>query len=297
MVKRTPTEKVFYVFNVLLMLLMCFVILYPYANVAAISLNDGSKAVPSGLMLLPKALTFSNYGALLGNESIWRSLLVTLGRILLGVLLHIVICFVTAYGLTRKKLPFRKTLTMFFFIPSYISGGLIPVYILYAKLGLLNNPLVYILPGAFSFFNYILFRTYIGTIPESLEESAKIDGAGEIHIMLRIYLPLCVPIIATISLFGVVNHWNDWTTTLYFMSNNKWNTLAFELYRVLSEQSRLFALLQQAVMEGKIPQQTPATSEGLRNAQIIISTVPILAVYPFLQKYFIKGLLIGGVKE
>ena len=294
---RTLGEKVFNVFNIIFMFLMCIVVLFPYLNVLAVSLNDSTKAVSSGLMLIPRSVTIGNYRTLMSNAGIWRAFLVTIGRIALGVSLSLFVTFTCSYALTRKNLPHRSLISMFLFIPSYISAGLIPLYILYAKVELLNNPMVYVLPGAFSFFNFILLRTYFGTIPESLDESARLDGAGEIMVMIRIYLPLSLPIIATIALFGIVGHWNDWTTTLYFMTNNKWNTLAFELHRVLNEQSRLNALLQEAIKKGEIPRMSRGSSEGLRNAQIILTSIPIIMIYPFLQKYFIKGMLIGGVKE
>ena len=137
----------------------------------------------------------------------------------------------------------------------------------------------------------------MGTIPDSLDESARLDGASEFKIMLKIYLPLCMPMIATLSLLITVAGWNDWTTTLYYMSNYKWSTLAFELYRVLQEHSRIMDLIEEARKRGQEIQMAATTTEGIRNAQIIITTLPIITVYPFLQKYFIKGLLIGGVKE
>ena len=297
MIKKTLPEKVFGVFNVLFMIAMCFIILFPYMNVLAVSLNDSMKAVPSGLMMIPKALTFRNYKTLLSDTAILRAIAITIGRVVSGVLLSLVVTFNAAYGLMRKNLPFRKTLVLIFFIPSYISGGLIPLYVLYSSISLLNNPLVYILPTTFNFFNFILFRTYISTIPDSLEESARLDGAGEFTVMLKIFLPLCIPIIATIALFGIVMHWNDWTTTMYFMSNNRWNTLAYELKRVLMEQDRLIAMMRDAVERGDIPIVMTSTSEGLKYAQIILSSIPIIAIYPFLQKYFIKGMMVGGVKE
>ena len=297
MKKKTLPEKVFSVFNVAFMLALCVITLFPYLNVLALSLNDGMKAIPSGLMLIPKVFTWKNYAALLSNASIFRALLVSLGRIAVGLPLTLIITFWAAYGLTRKNLPFRKTLVFIFFIPSVFSIGLIPQYILFDFLHLLDNPLVYVLPGSFAFFNYILFRAYIRTIPESLEESARLDGASDFKIMYRIYLPLCLPIIATISLFTIVYHWNDWTTTLYFITNSKWNVLAFELERVLREQDRLTALIQDAIKNGQIPSRSSTTSQELKYTEIIITTAPIIAAYPFLQKYFIKGMLIGGVKE
>ena len=279
------------------MICFCIIILYPYLNVLAVALNNNAISTYSGLMLIPKIPTLMNFRALFSDNNILRSILVTVFRIIIGVSLSITVEFSASYALSRKRLLGKRSLSLFFLIPTYISGGLIPLYILYSKVHLMNNPLVYVLPGAFMFFDFILFRTFMGTIPDSLEESAKLDGANALVIMTKIYFPLCAPIIATIVLYQAVAHWNDWTTTLYFINSQKWNTLQFELQRTLREQSRLSQLVQTAIMEGQMPVQTPYTSTGVRNAQIIISTLPIIMIYPFLQKYFIKGMLIGGVKE
>jgi len=298
LIKRTAPQRIFLAFDTVVMVALCTTILFPYLNVLAVSFNNSMLAVPTGLMLWPKAPTLSNYRALLADDSIWRAVLITVGRMAIGVGLSLVVTFSAAYGLTRKNLPFRRALVMFVFIPSQIYGGLIPVFLLYNSLGLLNNPLVYVLPGGFTFLYYILFRTYITTIPESLDESAKLDGANDFLIMFRIFLPLCLPIIATIALFTAVYHWNDWTTTLYFLPNtNDWNTLAFELQRVLNEQNRLNALMRAAVERGEVPKQMKNSLESLKYAQIILCSFPILAIYPFLQKYFIRGIMLGGVKE
>ena len=297
MVKKTIPQRIFHVFNVLFMIALCAVILFPYLNVLAISLNDSSKAVPSGLMLFPRAFTLRNYATMLSKEIIWRAALITVGRVIIGTVYAVVVTFCATYGLTRKGLPFRKTLVMFFFIPTYISGGLIPLYILYSGLGLLNNPLVYVLPIGFTFFNYILLRSYMQTVPDSLEESAKLDGANDFTIMIRIFYPLCMPVIATIALLTIIHHWNDWTTTMFFFSNNKWNTLSYELQLILNQQTRLNELVQAAIRAGDIPRQSPASMESLKYTQIIICSLPIVMVYPFLQRYFITGMTLGGVKE
>jgi len=298
MTKRTVTQKIFYVFNVLFLGALCFTIVFPYINVLAISFNDTMMAPASGLMLWPKVPSLLNYKALLANESIWRAIMVTAGRMGVGVLLTIILTFSAAFGLTRKGLPFRKSLVMFMFIPSQIAGGLIPSYLLYNSLGLLNNPLVYVLPQGFAFIYYILFRTYLTTIPDSLDESAKIDGANDFTVMVRIMLPLSMPIIATIALFTAVHHYNDWTTTLYFMpTTNTWSTLAYELQRVLNETGHMRAMVTEAIKQGQIPTQMRYTTDGLKFAQIVLSSFPILVLYPFLQKYFIRGIMVGGVKE
>ena len=297
MENKTIGWKIFNIVNIAFMIAFCVIVIYPYLNVLAIALNDNNNTTGGGLMLWPRKFTTANFAALLSDKGIIRSAAVTVGRLLLGVPYAVAISFITAYALTKKYLPGRRAIIFILLIPNYISAGLIPTYILYANINLLNNPLVYILPTGFGFFGFILMRTYMYTIPDSLEESAKLDGAGDYRIMTRIYLPLCAPIMATLILFSAVGHWNDWVTTLYFITNSSWNTLAYELRRILSEQERMSRLIQYAIQQGQVPRQSPGTTAGVRNAQIIVTTLPIIMVYPFCQKYFIQGMLVGGVKE
>jgi len=265
----------------------------------AIAFNDNTQTAFTGLMLFPQVPTFSNFQVLLADPTMWRAAYNTVMRIVFGVSLTLFVNFTASYALSKHYLPKRKILIFMLLVPTFISAGLIPTYILYANLGLLNNFWVYVLPTGFWFFGFILLRTYLYTIPDSLEESAKLDGANDLYIMARIYLPLCKPILATLVLFGVINHWNDWVSTLYFITNFRENsTLAFELRRVLQEQDRMARLIQEAIMQGIAPMfNQGGTSEGVRNAQIIVTTLPIILIYPFLQKYFIQGMLVGSVKE
>jgi len=265
----------------------------------AIAFNDNTQTAFTGLMMFPQVPTLSNFRVLLSDATMWRAASNTVLRIVFGVTLTLFVNFTASYALSKPYLPKRKLLIFMLLVPSFISAGLIPTYILYANLGLLNNFWVYVLPTGFWFFGFILLRTYLYTIPDSLEESAKLDGANDMYIMARIYLPLCKPILATLVLFGVINHWNDWVTTLYFITNFRDNsTLAFELRRVLQEQDRMARLIQEAIMQGIAPIfNQGGTSEGVRNAQIIVTTLPIIMIYPFLQKYFIQGMLVGSVKE
>jgi putative aldouronate transport system permease protein len=298
-IQKSTGYKIFTCLNVLFMLLVCVLVLFPYLNVLAIALNDNAKVPHTGLMLIPQRFTLANFQALLADSTIWHSAGVTLLRLAVGVPLTILINFTGSYALSKPYLPGRKGLVMLLMIPSYISAGLIPTYVLYSYLHLLNSFWVYVLPVGFWFFGFILLRTYLLTIPDSLEESAKLDGANDFWIMSRIYLPLSLPILATLVLFTSVTHWNDWTTTLYFITNYKnYSTLAFELQRVLREQDRIAKLVQEAIKNGVLPPATSTgTSEGLRNAQIIVTTLPIILVYPFLQRYFIQGMMVGSVKE
>ena len=291
--------RIFSLFNILFMLFVCVVVLFPYVNVLAIAFNDNTQTAFTGLMLFPQVPTFSNFQVLLSDAAMWRAAGNTIMRIVFGVSLTLFVNFTASYALSKNYLPGRKWLIFVLLIPTFISAGLIPTYILYANIGLLNSFWVYVLPTGFWFFGFILLRTYLYTIPDSLEESAKLDGANDLYIMWRVYLPLCKPILATLILFGVINHWNDWVTTLYFITNlREHSTLAFELRRVLVEQDRMARLVQEAIMQGIVPVfATGGTSEGIRNAQIIVTTLPIILVYPFLQKYFIQGMLVGSIKE
>ncbi|GHU76747.1 sugar ABC transporter permease [Clostridia bacterium] len=296
--KPTAPRRVFNVFNMILMTALCLTIIIPYLNVLAISLNDTTFSASVGLMLWPRRITLVNYTALFKNDSIVRAALVTIVRVITAVAMHLCVEFPAAYALSRRYLPRRRLITTFLIIPTYISGGLVATYLLYSNMKLLNNPLVYVLPGLFGFFTFTLFRTYLSGISDSYEESAMIDGAGPFRIMISIAAPLCMPIIATFILLEAVNHWNDWTTTLYYMTTQRWNTLQFELQRVLNESERITSLIRAAIEAGDIPPEiTTRTGAGLKNAQIIVSTLPIILVYPFLQKYFIQGLTLGGVKE
>jgi len=265
----------------------------------AIAFNDNTQTISTGLMLWPQVPTLSNFQVLLADNAMWRAAFNTIARIVLGVSLTLFVNFTASYTLSKTYLPGRKGFIILLLIPTFISAGLIPTFILYMHLGLLNSFWVYVLPTGFWFFGFILLRTYLYTIPDSLEESAKLDGANDFYIMWRIFLPLCKPILATLVLFGVINHWNDWVTTLYFITNLRVNsTLAFELRRVLQEQDRMARLIQEAIIQGVLPiMPQGGTSEGIRNAQIIVTTLPIIMFYPFLQKYFIQGMLVGSVKE
>ena len=290
--------RLFYYGNILFMVTLCVVILYPYLNVLSVGLNDNGTVPGRGLMIMPRAPTLMNFRALFVDANITRSAVVTLARVVLGVMLTLSVEYCAAYALSKKYLGGRKALLFFFIVPMFITGGLIPSYILYSRMHLLNNFLVYILPSACSFFDILIMRAFIGTIPESLEESARIDGASEFQILRKIYFPLSAPIIATVALWSAVYHWNDWTSTLYFVPTNvNMSTLQFELQRILREANRAYMVIQSAIMHGQMPRQAPRTSEGIRSAQIILTTLPIVLIYPFLQKYFIKGILLGSIKE
>ncbi|MBO9608732.1 MAG: carbohydrate ABC transporter permease [Paenibacillaceae bacterium] len=291
--------RLFSVCNVAFIALLSLAALYPYLNTLAVALNDGQDSMLGGITLFPREPTLGNFAALLGDDSIVRALFVSVAKVVSGTLLNLVVQFSAAYALTKKRMVGRSALLFYFIVPMFFNGGLIPIYLLYSKLGLLNNFFVYVLPGAFAFFNVIIIRTYLYTIPESLEESAKIDGAHELTVMWRIILPLSRPILATIALWTAVTHWNDWTTTLNFITKPDLQTIQFKLMLMIKESDMIASLIQEAAMRGESTSApiVRVTPEAIRAAQVIVTTIPIILVYPFLQKHFIKGVLIGSVKE
>lgn len=274
------------------------IMVFPYLNVLAKSLNEARDTVLGGITIFPRKFTFDNFLTLFSDKQLLTSGVNTLIRVFFGTSLSLVVQFLAAYALAQRNLVGKKAVLLFFVIPMFFSGGLIPQYLLYAQLGLLNNFLLYLLPGAFSFFNVIIIRTYIHTLPDSLNESAKLDGASHFHIFLHITLPLSVPILATITLWTAVGHWNDWTTTLYFITKPNLYVLQYVLMQVIQETSRIAQMIQYALEKGLNPNTSlPTTPEALRAAQVILTTLPIIMVYPLLQRYFIKGIMIGAIKD
>jgi len=281
------------------MVLLVAVMSYPYLNVMAKAFNDSTDTMYGGITLLPRVPTLANFRALLSDKLLVQSAFNTLQRVVIGTVLSVLVQFLSGYALAQRGLVGRKTILIFFMIPNYIGGGLIPTYLLFKTLGLLNNFWVYIFPGMFSFFNMIMIRTYINTLPDSLNESARLDGANHLHIFLRLTVPLSVPILATVTLWKAVDHWNDWTTTLYFVTQPRLYTLQYVLVQIIREADRIKAMIRSAIEAGEdlSNQDIATTPEALRAAQVVLTTLPIILLYPFLQKYFIKGIMIGAIKE
>ena len=297
MIYRTRAYRVFTVFNIAFMLIICVVILFPYVNVLAKSLNESKDTMLGGLTVYPRKPTLENYQILLSDPTLIRSLWVSIARVASGTILALLVQYSAAYAFSQRRLVGRTGFLLYLVIPMFFSGGLIPTYILYARISLLNSFWVYILPTAFSMFNMVIIRTYLYTIPDSLTEAAKMEGAGHGRIVLHIMIPLSMPIIATITLWMAVAHWNDWVTTLYFVTKPKLHTLQYILMQMIRETDRIIKMIQYALMEGiESKANVPTTPEALKAAQVIVTTLPIIMVYPFLQRYFIKGIMIGSVK-
>ena len=298
-IKQTKGYRIFNLFNIILMILLGIVMIFPYLNVLAKAFNDAADSARGGLTIFPRVFTIDNFKTVLTDDAIPRATFISVSRVAVAVVLSILVQFGAAYALASKKFPGKRFFVWMYTIPMFLSAGMVPLYVLITKIGLLNSFWVYILPGLFSFYNVIIIRTFIqSTIPYSLEESAMIDGANEVTILFRIILPLSKPILATVALWVMVAQWNDWTSTLYYIRKPSLFTLQYIMMQMVKESERIQQMIQAAIAAGESADmvQTTPSSESLTAAQVIITTLPIICVYPFLQKYFVKGLTDGSVK-
>lgn len=269
---------------------------YPFWNIFVLSLNDASDSLRGGLMLWPRAFSLDSYKAVFTNEEMLSSLRVTVLRTLVGVPLNLFCVSTLAYALSRKDLPGRKAFNLLFVFTMYFSGGLIPSYMVIKSLGLLDSFFVFIFPGLYNVFWMILVRTYMEGIPQSLTEAAVLDGANDLQIFFQIVLPSCVPVLATIGLFSAIGHWNAWYDSYIYTDKESLRTLSAVLVRILN-QYQTGAMLTQAQQMAASAKHIPVSSESIRMATTMVVTIPIIIAYPFVQRFFIKGIMIGSVKE
>ena len=292
---RLNGDKLFVICNSLFMILFVVITLYPVLNTVAISFNDGIDAVRGGLHLIPRKFTLHNYGVVLRMQNMTTGALIAVLRTVIGTLLALVANTLLAFIVSRKEFIFKSQLSLFWVITMYVNGGLIPVLLLYKSLGLTNSFWVYVIPGMVSAFNVLVMRTYMQGLPESLEEAAQIDGATYMTIFVTVVSPLCKPVYATVALFVAVGQWNSWfDTMLYNRMKSEYTTLQYELMKLLSSAMQQSGSATTTNNAQAAAQVTPVT---LRAAASVITMAPIIALYPFLQRYFVAGLTIGGVKE
>ena len=291
--KYGPGDIIFEVFLIIFMVIFLAVTLYPIINTLALSFNDGFDALVHKVHFIPHSPTLDNYKAVFAKEGYRYGAVNTVIRTLFGTLISLVVNAILAYVISRKRFLFKKSFSLFWVITMYVNGGLIPTYITFQKLHLINNFLVYIIPGAVSAFNMLVIRNYMNGIPESLEESAQIDGAGYFKIFYSIISPLCKPVYATIALFVAVYQWNAWfDAMLYNKMRDNLTVLQYELMKQLQT-----AMKSAGSVEGLKNGGTTITPNSIRAAATILTMLPIICIYPFLQRYFVTGLTIGGVKE
>lgn len=291
--KQSMADVIFHLLNGIIMISFVVITLYPILNTLALSFNDGTDALRGGIYLWPREWTLDNYVTVLKKNNIITGIRVSVLRTVVAVALQLSTTALLSFVLSRKNFVFAKPLSLLYVLTMYVNGGLIPTFLLYKQLGLINNFWVYIMPGMISAFNMLVIRTYMNGLPDSLEESAKMDGAGHLTVFSRIIAPLCKPVFATIALFIAVGQWNSWfDNMLYNRMADNLTTLQYELMKLLSSVSQQGGNIATAKYSSG---QVTATS--VRAAATILTCVPIVALYPFLQRYFVTGLTIGGVKE
>lgn len=270
--------------------LMCVLVcLLPVLNILARSLSSADALIRGEVLLLPKGLNFEAYAIVLSDSKYTWALLWTAILTVVSTLWSMFMTIMCAFPLTYDNLKGKKIIIALIVFTMYFSAGTIPMYLLLKELHLLNNPLVLILPGSISVFNVIIMRSFFFGIPESLKESAELDGAGPLRVLINIYLPLSTPVLATLALFYAVGRWNGFSDALMFMSDRTYFPIQLLLYNILNS----ITSVEVATQEGF---SSPGLSETIKSATVMFATVPILLIYPWLQRYFISGVTIGAVK-
>ncbi|MBQ5320142.1 MAG: carbohydrate ABC transporter permease [Oscillospiraceae bacterium] len=297
-IKLTPADIVFNIFNYLFFAIFTLSCIFPFYYIFINTISDNTLVTKGAITLLPKGLTISNYIQMGKVNDLWNSVGITFIRTILGTALMVFASALAGYLVTKKEMWHRKFWYRFLVITMYFNAGLIPWYLNMAMLGLTNTFAAYIIPGIVSPYNIILVKTYIESIPAEIEESAYIDGASYWKIFHKIIWPLSLPILATIAIFGAVGHWNSFQDSLILNAGNaELYTLQHRLYIYLNQSSNLSALVQPGASASD-----SATIAGQMNTKIIqytismVTIIPILCVYPFMQRYFVKGLMLGAVK-
>jgi len=291
-IKRSKAEQAFNIFNIILMFVLMVVTLYPLVYVLFASLSDASKLMQhSGLLFKPLGLNLSSYKIVIQDRQILSGYMNTIIVVVAGVLISMVLTILGAYTLSRKNLYWGKMISMIVIIPMFFSGGLIPFYLLVKNLGMLDSLWALILPTALSTYNMMIMRTALAGVPKALEEAAEIDGANPLVVLFRILIPLTIPTIAVLILYYAVANWNSWFNAMLFLPKAKEKWPLQLVLRNLLIQNQTDDLTSGVAAADKF-----SVSETIKYATIIVSTLPILCLYPFLQKYFLKGVMVGSVK-
>lgn len=294
MLKRTKGEKIFAVFNYIILSITAFLCLVPIINILAISFSSSSAAAAGYVKLWPVDFTLSSYKYALSKREFLQSFMVSIKRVALGYAVNMVLTILTAYPLSKEKSTFRarNIYAWFFIITMMFNGGLIPTFMTVKKLGLLDTLWALVLPGAVPVFNVILLMNFFRELPKEIEEAAFIDGANHWTMLFRIFLPLSLPSLATISLFVLVGHWNGWFDGMIYMNRPRNWPLQTYLRTILISPD----INQYQSSSEELATMREVSERTFKSAQVFLGAAPILAVYPFLQKYFMKGLVMGSVK-
>ena len=293
-IKRSKSDWAVTIVTYVLVTGLCLLIILPCLNVLALSFNDGKDAARGGVYFIPRVLTLDNYREVFKDGSIINAYKITIARTVVGTLMSLVVTTFAAYALNQKELPGRNLITFLITFTMLFGGGTIPTYVQYNDLHLLNTFWVLVIPSLVSVTYLIMTRSFFDGIPDSLQESAKLDGCGYFRIYARIMMPLSKPVIAVVGLYTAVNHWNDWFSGAFYMTSNKLWPVQTVLQQMLAR--AMASSEATTVTEAIAASQNAVTTDSLKMAAVVITTVPILCVYPFIQKYFAKGTMIGAVK-
>ncbi|SHO48910.1 carbohydrate ABC transporter permease [Anaerocolumna xylanovorans] len=286
-----PSDRVFDIVSFFFLALVVVICVYPFWNIFIISINDATDAIRGGIYFLPRKLSLASYKDILTRSTFLHSILVTVLRTAVGTPLAVLATTALAYVLSRQELLWKKPITILFVFTMYFGGGLVPYYMVLKNLNMLNHFVVFIFPNLISVYNMILVRSYIEGMPQELFESSKIDGANDLIIFTRIILPLSKPIIMTIALFVAIMHWNSWFDAYLYTNSQSLKVMQSVLVEILN-QYQTAAANQTANRVGQ-----SVTPDSIRMAATMVATIPIIMVYPFIQKYFVKGIMLGAVKS
>lgn len=287
--------ETFDIVNAIFMILLMIVMLFPYWYSLAGSFNDGTDYLRGGVYLWPRKFTTANYHAVFRDKTIFNSFVVTIFKSVIGTASSLFVTSLAAYALSRPQLKGKKFYIPYMMLTMYFGGGLIPYFILIKDVGLYDNFLVYIIPGLFSVWNMIIIRSFFVDLPGSLIESAKIDGAGEYRIFFQIVLPLSKAVLAAITLFSIVGHWNSYFDSMMYTSSVELQTIQLFLKKIITDAGAAQGLSSQAIQQ--IPESAKKiTPQTIKLAAMVVTSLPIICVYPFLQKHFVKGVMIGSMK-
>lgn len=286
---RSTGERIFDIVNIVFMALFTFTCVYPFYYIVIYSISDPLLAT-KGVLFKPAGFTLENYRRIFSLGGIGRATVISVTTTVICTVSDMLVNGMVGYLMTRSTMPFRRIIYRTFIVTMYVSGGLIPSFILMKKLHVYNTYWIYILPGVNAYY-LILIKTYIESIPESLEESAKLDGANYFTIMMRIILPLVIPILATVGVFTAVGKWSDYSTTLIYTTDPDLRSLQYILYSYLKNASTI--LLEGGTNNSVARKLTP---NSIKMTLVVVTIVPIICVYPYLQRYFVKGIMLGAVK-
>lgn len=292
------SDRVLMIFIYSFLILLAFSTLYPFWNAIVISFNEGADTAKGGVTFWPRMFTWENYKIVFEDSRLIGGFVVTVARTVVGSLTALFMTALLAYGMSRSELIGRKYYMIFFIITMYFSGGLIPTFLLTRSLGLIDSFLVYIIPGLISVWNMIIFRTFFKGLPAGLEESAKIDGCSNWGTFFRIVLPLSGPVLAALGLFTAVAHWNDWFVATIYITSDHLIPIQTMLRQIINANTVTdFLSSADAGALARMEKMQKVTSKSISMATMIVATTPIIVLYPLLQKYFVKGVLIGSLKE